>query len=283
MRINKNINKKMDIYVTLLIGLFFMAAMTFIYLDLGKSIEGYIMITLVMIIAQISYYSGKTVALIIAMIVDFIYSTYAFYLSFTKGQVLDVKFTYWMIIIPLTALIVSLLSELTIEMQESIDALKKENEKYIMVDECTEIKNASAFMNEMPIYMNLHKRYNMPITLVLVRLKHSKQLERIVGENFFKEIIKKCSDALGETLRYEDGKYLIHRNTFGYILICDEKGALIVKNRMKEAVKEIKIGQDKLYKDLNIEVQIGSFTQNEKVVDAMSFINLAEKELDYDV
>lgn len=283
MRTNENINKKMDIYVTLIIGLFFMAAMTFIYLDLGKSIEAYIMLTIVMIVIQISYYSGKTVALIVAMIVDFIYSSYAFYLSFTKGQVLDIEFFYWIIIVPLTAILVSLLSELVIEMQYDITSLKEENEKYIMVDGYTEMKNASAFMNEMPIYMNLHKRYNMPITLVIVKLKHSKKLERIVGEDLYKEIIKKCSEALSRTLRYEDGKYLIDKNTFAYILISDEKGALIVKNRMKKAIKEIKIGKERWYKDLNIEVQIGLFTQNEQVVDTMSFINLAEKELDYDV
>ncbi|MGL5085881.1 MAG: diguanylate cyclase domain-containing protein, partial [Clostridium sp.] len=167
--------------------------------------------------------------------------------------------------------------------QSKIKKLEDENEKYIMVDEATGIKNGSAFISEMPIYMNLHRRHKMPISLVLVKLKHSDKLARIVGKELFEEIIIKCSKELGDILRHEDAKYLIGKNTFAYILICDEDGALIVKNRMKEAVSEIKLGKEKLYKDLNVEVQMGIFTQNEQVTDTMSFINLAEKELEYDV
>ena len=37
------------------------------------------------------------------------------------------------------------------------------------------------------------------------------------------------------------------------------------------------------YKDLNIEVQIGSYTINESINDSMDFIERAEKELEYDV
>ncbi|MBU3136127.1 diguanylate cyclase [Clostridium gasigenes] len=280
---NEKISMKIDLYATLMVGYFFVACIAFVYLELSKSLEGYIMLMILMIVAQISYYLEKTGALIVGMIVDFVYCTYKVYLSFTKGVVLDNKIFYWIIIVPLTALLISTIAELILEMQVKISELEEKNKKFIMMDESTGIKNGSAFINEMPIYMNLHKRYKMPITLVMVRLKYSDKLASIVGEDLFKEVIRKCSEVLGETLRYEDGKYLIDKKTFAYILICDEDGALVVKNRMKEAVREIKIGKEKLYKNLNVEVQIGGFTQNEQVIDPMNFINLAEKELEYDV
>ncbi len=43
------------------------------------------------------------------------------------------------------------------------------------------------------------------------------------------------------------------------------------------------MGKETLYNDLNIEVQIGSYTINESINDAMEFIERAEKELEYDV
>ena len=274
---------KIDLYVTLTIGYFLVICIAFAYLNLGKTIEGYIMLTALMMITLISYYLGKSGSLIVAMVVDFIYCTYEFYISFRTGEVIDEKIFYWIIIIPIGAVLVSTLAELILEMQVKLVELEEENKKYIMVDESTGIKNGSAFINEMPIYMNLHKRHKMPITLVLVKVKHSDKLASIVGKDLFKEIIVKCSDELGDTLRYEDGKYLIDKKTFAYILICNEDGALIVRNRMKKAVAQIKLGREKLHNDLNVEVQIGIFTQNEQVVDTMSFINLAERELEYDV
>lgn len=280
---DERISMKIDLYLTLTIGYFFMLSIAFTFLGLNKTVEGYVMLTVLMIVALISYYIGKSGSIIVAMIVDFIYCTYGFYISFVTGAAVNNKIFYWIIVVPVTALLISTLAELILELQVKISNLNDENKKYIMVDEATGIKNGSAFINEIPIYMNLHKRHNVPVTLVMVKLKHSDKLARIVGKDMFQEVITKCSDSLGDTLRYEDGKYLIDKNTFAYILVCNDEGALIVKNRMKEAVSKIKVGKEKLYKDLNIEVKIGIFTQNEQVVDAMSFINLAEKELEYDV
>lgn len=283
MRRDEKINMKIDLYVTLIIGYFFMICIIFEYLGLGETIEGYIMLTALMIVSLISYYVGKSGALIVAMVVDFIYCTYGFYISITKGEVLTSKIFYWVIGVPLAAILISTFAEIILEVQTNISELKEENKKYIMIDESTGVKNGSAFINEMPIYMNLNKRYKMPITLLLVKIKHSDKIASIAGEDLFKQVIIKCSEELGDTLRYEDGKYLIDKKTFAYILICDYEGALIVKNRMKEAISKVKLGREKLYKDLNVEVQIGMYTQDEHVVDAMSFINLAERELEYDV
>lgn len=280
---NKNLGKEIDLYITLLIGMFFIICITFGYLGLGRTIEGYIMLTVLMIIILISFYLGRTASLIGALGVDFIYCSYKLYLSVTKGEVLENKNIYWIILLPITAILVSKLSQLIIDMQISLNYLEDENKKNVLVDKNTGIKNGRAFINEVPIYMNLHRRHNMSITLLLVRIRHSEKLAKIVGEDLFKDVIRSCSEAVIEKLRYEDAKYLIDNNTFAFILICNEDGAVIVKNKMKQAVKDINIGNEKFYKDLNIEIQIGAFTQNEQVVDGMSFMNLAEKELEYDV
>lgn len=280
---SEKLSKELDLYITLTIGLFFIICMTFGYLELGKTLEGYIMITILMTIALISFYLGRTASLIGAMGVDFIYCSYKLYISVSRGLVLENDNIYWIILIPITALLVSKLSELIVDIQIRANELEEENKKNILVDDNTGIKNGRAFLNEIPIYMNLHKRHSMPITLLLVKIKHSDKLAKIVGEDLFREVIRSCSKAVSETLRYEDAKYLIDENTFAFILICNEDGAIIVKNKMKKAVKDVKVGNEKFYKDLNIEIEVGAFTQNEKVVDGISFVNLAEKELEYDV
>lgn len=283
MRKDEALSKKIDLNITILIAYFMILAITFSYFELGENLENYFMVSLLMIVALISYYINNTVALIMSMVIDFLYCTYHFYLSFSTGKDLPQYVYYWIVFIPLTAIIISKLGHLIITIQDENLEMLKQTEELVMVDEATGIRNQKAFINELPIYMNLHKRYDMPITLVLVRLKHSKTLSRIVGKEFFSDVLAKCSEALSDSLRFEDRKYIVNENTFAYILISNKDGANIVKNRMKEAIKEVKLGKDKLYSDLNIEVEIGSYSQNEEVTDSLQFINLAEKELDYDV
>lgn len=280
---NEKLARELDLYITAIIGMFFVICVTFGYLGLYKTLEGYVMMTILMVITLISFYLGRTASLIGALTVDFVYCSYKLYLSVSEGIKLKSENIYWIILIPIAAILVSKLSDLILEIQIRLSDLEEENEKNVLVDDNTGIKNGRAFINEVPIYMNLHRRHDMSITLLLVKIKHSEKLAKIVGEDIFKEVIRSCSKAVTETLRYEDGKYLIDKNTFAFILICDEDGAVIVKNKMKKAVKSIKLGNKKFYRDLNIEIEIGSFTQNEQVVDGMSFINLAEKELEYDV
>ena len=88
---------------------------------------------------------------------------------------------------------------------------------------------------------------------------------------------------LSDSLRFEDRKYILDDDTFAFIIISDKDGTSIVKNRLKKSIGELKIGKEQLYNDLNIEVQIGSYTINESINDSMDFIERAEKELEYDV
>lgn len=278
-----DLNRKIDLYITLIIAYFLILIISFSYFNLENSIENYIMITVVMIVALISYYLSKGVTLISILIIDFIYCTYNFYLSITKGGEIKIEVFYWVLIIPLTALLVALISSAINEQQERIRELSKENENYVMIDYNTGLRNLKAFMNEAPIYINLYRRYKVDVTLVLVRIKYSKRLTRIVGKDYFNKVLIRCSEVLKGSLRFEDGKYILDKNTFGFIIISDKNGSKIVKDRLRSSIEELKVGKADLYRNLNIEVEVGSYTTDEKVKDAMDLINFVEKELEYDV
>ena len=56
------VNNKIDISITLLIAYFLILSISFSYLNLGSDIKNYIMGTLVMIVALVSYYFSKTLS-----------------------------------------------------------------------------------------------------------------------------------------------------------------------------------------------------------------------------
>lgn len=74
-------NSRIDISISLLIAYFLILSISFGYLNLGSDIENYIMVTLVMIVALASYYLNRTFVLVIILIIDFVYTSYNFFIS----------------------------------------------------------------------------------------------------------------------------------------------------------------------------------------------------------
>ncbi|MDB2074086.1 MULTISPECIES: GGDEF domain-containing protein [Clostridium] len=276
-------NSRIDISISLLIAYFLILSISFSYLNLGSDIENYIMVTLVMIVALASYYLNRTFVLVIILIIDFVYTSYNFFISVVSDVKIGEGVFFWIVIIPVTAFIVSFLSEEINNLENSYTKIISYNEKFIKVDVSTGLRNISAFMEEMPVYIKLYKRYNVHVSLILVRIKYGNRILKIVGKEYFNKVLVKCSEELSDSLRFEDRKYIVDDDTFAFIIISDKDGASIVKNRLKKSIGELKMGKETLYNDLNIEVQIGSYTINESINDAMEFIERAEKELEYDV
>lgn len=280
---NKRINGVLDIYFTIIITFFLLLTLSFSYLQLGNTIENYVMLTVLAIVALISYYLDRTAALIISLVIDFIYASVKFYFSISAERAVNFEMLYWIILIPVSNVIIALIAERISKIQYRIDEILKDREEVAMVDKETGFRNLKAYMNEMPIYCNLHKRYNLPVTLILVRIKYGDKLKRIVGYDYYREILVKCFDEIRGSLRYEDRKYLIDEETFAYVLISEKEGVDIVKERLKIEINKMKVGKEKYYRDLDIQVAIGGYTLIDESLDSMEILVLAEKELDYDV
>ncbi|GKU26172.1 diguanylate cyclase domain-containing protein [Clostridium folliculivorans] len=276
--------KKIDIYVTLSIAYFFAINSSFIYFKLYENVENYILFTVVMIVAMISYYTNITLALIITLIIDFIYSSYKLYLTFVNGINIQSDVYYWIIAIAVTAIIFSNLSRLIVALQEESKILEKENQALVMIDAATGSRNAAAFFNEVPIYMSMSKRYNIPLTLMLVKFRYKDKLKAIVSEAQFNKLLIEVSNILKQSLRLEDRKYILKdRLIFAFLLISEGDGSEIVKQRFKENIEKINISDKDLFNKLKIEVEIGYYAYNAEISDAFDFLEKAEMELEYDV
>lgn len=281
---SEDYRKRIDIFITLLISYFFIMCLCFKYFSDQNIYENYIMLTLAVMIAIISYYTSITFSLIAVLVVDFGYSSYRLYMNIEKGILVDTKVYYWMIVIPITAILVKVLSDYILKLQIQLSKAIENNKKLAMIDEETGIRNSSALFNEIPIYMNMNKRYKLPVAVMLVRFKYSKKLKSIVGKDFFKNIIVEYSEVMEDSLRLEDRKYILNdEDTFAFILISDEKGCEIVKDRLKSNLEKVSLEKSKMFKNLKLEVQVGYCKYNDKVKDAMDFIAKAEEEIYYDV
>ncbi|AIY81210.1 GGDEF domain-containing protein [Clostridium botulinum] len=278
-----NIRKKVDILITFLITYFFIISISFNIFNFQQSFENYFILTLIMIIAVISYYTNVTFSLIVTLIVDFIYMSIKLYLNFTGNLTAEFNTYYWIVIIPITALIVSFMSKNIVLLQEKVISLEEENSRLIMIDESTGIRNDKAIIMELPIYMNISKRHNLPLTLIIVKVKFADKLKRILGRKKYLELLVQTCDIFKKALREEDVKYILDESTLAFITITNEDGAKVVKNRFRENINNADLIQYSLYKNIKLDIQMGSCTFDKSIKDSMEFLIKAEKEIEYDI
>lgn len=276
--------KNIDIFMTLLIAYFFILAMSFQYIQAQGQFENYIMLSVVMIVAVISYYTGVTFSLVVVLAAEFIYCSYKFYMYIVNAVSIDPSVYYWVAAIPITALLISFLSKYIVDLQVQSVKVDEESKSLVMIDPLTGIRNSSALFNELPIYMSMSRRYSIPVALMVVKFRYNNKLKSIVGDKFFKNIIADCSNILENSLRIEDRKYILKDNdTFVFILISDESGCEVVKKRFKENIESVNIDKHDIFNNLKLEIQVGYCIYNESIEDAMTFLSTAEMEIDYDV
>jgi len=280
---DENQRKAVDFYINLLIAYFFILSIIITFLNFQVNFENYIMLTILMIIALISYYFNVTISLVITLIIDFIYGTYNLYQNISTGISLNNEVYLWIVFMPLTAVIVSLVSRNILSLQNKVEELEDLNEELVMINPLTGDRNIKAFTNEIPIYISMNKRYNIPITIMIVKFKYGDRLKTIVGRDYFNNILIKSSGVLSESLRVEDRKYILNDSTFVYILISDNSGSKVVENRLKENIKNIEMKDRKFNKNINLEIQVGSYTYEGDIQDPLELLKKAEKELEYDV
>lgn len=279
-----DVRKKVDIAMTIMTVFFFGLGLTFSMFEFRSSYENYIMFLLLMIVCIVSYYLGVTMSLVVTLVVDFGYISFKIYQFFMAGTLANVETYYWIVMIILGALVSSYFSRNINTLQDEVFDLSEKNKNLVMIDSETGIRNIKAFMNEMPIYMSMVNRHReLPLTLMISQIKYSGNMKRIFGETQYNNLINYIAKVTNETLRDEDRKYILSTDTFAYILITDGKGALIVKDRLKQKIEETMMERKEELQGIKVEIQVGICEWNEKIKSPIEFLKLAESELDYDV
>lgn len=279
-----DVRKRVDIAMTIMTVFFFGLGLTFSMFEFKSSYENYVMFLLLMIVCIVSYYLGVTMSLVITLVVDFGYISFKIYQFFMSGTLANVETYYWIIMIILAAIISSYFAKNINILQEDIAELSIKNKELVMIDADSGIRNIKAFINEMPIYISMVDRHrSLPLTLMVTKVKYSGNMKRILGEEKYRNLINVIAKTTNDILRDEDRKYILNIDTFAYILITDEKGALVVKDRIKRKIHEEVLKKSKDLKGINLEIQVGMCQWNESIKEPAEFLRLAEGELDYDV
>jgi len=271
----------------ILILIIFAVLVTFIFIEYQQlPIEIYFLFALNTLLIVFAYSLGLVAGLIGSMAAVFCYGTYLVYGAVVKGLMMEVNYqqVMWLFLFPLSSYISGRLSLAIKETIEKSEKYIKDMEELVLLDKETGFSNSKKFYLDLSEEISKSKRYGTPLSIMLIKLQYFDELRSIYGNEVCSNAVINISRKITELSRDIDKKARLEADKFALILSnTDEKGALVLKERLVKFLENLEISDGEDRRKLNLSFKIGIAQLEDKEEDAIAFKERAERELEYDV
>ncbi len=282
----ENSNKKIKIYlILLLLEFFILISLFFLNPDMVNQ-KNYILFCLSFLLA-IGALSIKLVTVIFAsLFIVFVYGSFILYKAIFEGN-FNFTFThdyFWLLVFPIIAYTSGHLGDSINNASKTVQDLKQKVKTLVKVDDLTGLNNKQKFYEDLYDEMRRAKRHDFDLAVMMVKVMFYNELISIYGTSKTNDVIRIMVKNIEETLRVEDKKYRLERDTFIFILPnTDINGAEVIKNRLRKNLDQITLTTGQKQEKLNFNFKIGILPYDKKLDDVLVFKQKLEKELEYDV
>lgn len=279
-----NDGKKIDFYIILLLIGTFAVTGGMAFFAREHLMENIIMLAVLFGMMMSIYFTGIMAGIVLDAMCIFIYVSIGLYRNFFLGVPFGNHIYAWVFIILYQSFVVGMLHKYVYSLQEHHDKLLNEYKDLVTIDGVTRLDNEKAFIQELSQLMSISRRNNLPLTLMIIRIHHFQQINRIIGPVKMQEVVRSLSESISSLLRQGDKCFALDsRDTFASLLFTNHSGAEVAKERLKNEIRLINLKMINKDINVNVEIKIGLLEYDKDKHDILSLKELAEKELEYDV
>ncbi|MFD7522387.1 diguanylate cyclase domain-containing protein [Paenibacillus chitinolyticus] len=254
--------------------------------DPNKYVENLIFLNLAFFFVVVTYFTTVTAGLILNIVFIFGYGTYILYETVTRGETIGVSTYFWLIMTPVLTVVIWLFTTATRQLQAENDDLQKQKARLATLDERTDLKNSIAFRKDANVFAGISTRYNIPLTLLVIKVKYWNEIRPLIGEEQLAEAIIDVSKISQASIRTNDALYLLDKEdaTWGLLLFTDRDGVKVVMERIKQGLEEFNTREFAQKYKVDLSLKMGAIQyQAETIQSPIDFIVQAKKQLEYDV
>ncbi|MNO73746.1 GGDEF domain protein [compost metagenome] len=249
-------------------------------------IQNIIILNVAFILAIVTYFTTVTAGLVLNLVFIFAYGFYTMYQTISLGETIGMNTYFWLIMTPLLTVVLWIFTLSNRELQAENQRLEKKTANMAIIDENTDLRNSISFQKDATLFTGISTRYQIPLTLLVVKVKYWNEIRRIIPEDQLAEAIHDVSQLSQASIRTNDALYLLDKDdaTWGLLLFTDSDGAKIVIERIKLKLQELNDTEFiKKYK-VSLGLKIGAVEYKSATIEnPLDFIVQAKKQLEYDV
>lgn len=267
-----------------LISVFFSALILYIG-GFDLIAENMVMIFFIILATVLVTFSFEMAAFVVAGTQITGYTAYKLFSLYNYGAVISLSAYAWLILPIAVAGSMKIFCSGRNKLEQENNLLKQQIEEQVMIDPLTGLYNLRSFYYDIDRQIRYTRRNKLPLTLMIVQLKYSLELKKILSRTNYDKLLQRFAEIVGDAIRVEDSQYSIDKEgSLAILLTCDEKGGELVKNRIRSMLNE-KGAFDRITDtSIKVDVKIAYVQYSEEMGnDAIYFKNCVEKELQYDV
>ncbi|MBW4085683.1 diguanylate cyclase domain-containing protein [Paenibacillus sp. S150] len=249
-------------------------------------IQNIIILNIAFLLALVTYFTTVTAGLVLNLAFIFGYGFFVLYQTVSQGMTIGVNTYFWLIMTPLLTVVLWFFTSTTRELQAENERLEKRTAALATVDENTDLRNTLSFQKDSSLFTGISTRYNIPLTLLVVKVKYWNEIRRLIPEEQLSEAIYDVSQLSQSSIRTNDALYLLDKEdaTWGLLLFTDREGAKVVIERIKFKLQELNDTEFSAKYKVNLGLKIGAVQyEAETIENPFDFILQAKKQLEYDV
>ncbi|MFF2911652.1 diguanylate cyclase domain-containing protein [Paenibacillus sp. NPDC057934] len=249
-------------------------------------IQNIIILNVAFILAVVTYFTTVTAGLVLNLAFIFGYGFFIMFQTISQGETIGLNTYFWLIMTPLLTVVVWIFTLGNRQLQTENENLKKRADQLATVDENTDLRNSVAFQKDASLFTGISTRYQIPLTLLVVKVKYWDEIRRLIPEEQLTEAIYDVSQISQSSIRTNDAIYMLDKEdaTWGLLLFTDRDGAKIVIERIKYKLLELNDNGFMSKYKVKLGLKIGAVQyQPDTIENPLDFIVQAKKQLEYDV
>lgn len=249
-------------------------------------LQNIIILNVAFILAIVTYFTTVTAGLVLNLVFIFAYGFYTMYQTISVGETIGLSTYFWLIMTPLLTVVLWIFTLGNRELQNENQRLEKITANMAIVDENTNLRNSISFQKDASLFTGISTRYQIPLTLLVVKVKYWKEIRRIIPDDQLAEAIYDVSQLSQASIRTNDALYLLDKDdaTWGLLLFTDSAGAKIVIERIKLKLQELNDTEFANKYKVSLGLKIGAVQFEPGTIEnPLDFIVQAKKQLEYDV
>ncbi|WP_099221971.1 diguanylate cyclase domain-containing protein [Listeria costaricensis] len=261
-------------------------SVAFIANDPSMYLRNIIFLNVAFLLVIITYFTNLTLGLILNVLFIFGYASFVLYDMVANGSESHFSSYFWLLVTPLFTFAAYLFTKNTSRLQLENERIKHQHLYLGTIDEDTLLKNLVSFQNDEEIFTSISNRYDLPLTLLVIKVRHWRELKRFLSEEEMRLVLQDVSRLLESCIRTSDVLYLLDKEeaTWGMLLLTDDPGSKLVIERIKKRIETANQEEFAAKYRVKLELRVGAkqYDANE-IKTPLDFIEQTSKELEYDV
>jgi GGDEF domain-containing protein len=228
---------------------------------------------------------AQAAGVVSSALIILIFTAYKLYNRIAYNTEIELTAYFWppLVLLVLGGMLIFISMFSTIEGINGI--LNRRIDEQTVIDPMTGLENQRSMLRSLARYMALCERNGTDMGLMLLRLRYSEELRKVLSPRQFNELRFHLARTVEDVLRLEDRVFsLDEKGSMGIIYFAVEKGAEIVKARLLDKIHQTDLMPELTQHTLTVELSV-VFRHYDSSLgrDAMRFYTETEKEFAYEV